>query len=45
MILKAKVDHSLANKPDSPYKLKFWKLVESKGFEYTILTFIILNMI
>ena len=45
MILKAKVDFSKTNKPDSPYRIKFWKLVESRAFEYTILSFIILNMI
>ena len=45
MILKAKVDFSKTNKPDSPYRVKFWKLVESRAFEYTILSFIILNMI
>lgn len=45
MITMAKVDHAKQNMPVDYWRYKMWTLVNSDPFDYTIMSFIFLNMI
>jgi hypothetical protein len=47
MITKAKVAHEMLNMPDESEKftLQIWRLINSTPFDYTIMIFILLNML
>jgi hypothetical protein len=44
MITDAKVAHDKKHMPDTMWRYKIWKIIESKKFEVTIMIFIVLNM-
>jgi len=46
MILTASCPHEISNKPDSPWRIRLWQIVQPYGkFDYFIMAAILLNML